>query len=86
MLNSKIKIINKNKKKQVKLYKKQPYGGNSIQDSMIKWETTYKNPYKMQQIKQVLPKKHQMTIYYKLEMERSMDLISIKKLIVKLDN
>ncbi len=82
----KIKIINKNKKKLGKLLRKLLYGENSIQASMIKWEIIYKNHWKMRPIKQELPKKPQMIICFKLEMEKSMALILIKKLTVKLDN
>lgn len=80
------KIINKNKRKLEKLFKKLPFGENSTLASMIKMEIIFNVLYKLQLMRLVLPKKLLMIIYFKLEMVKNMDLTLMKKLIVKLEN
>ena len=81
-----IKIINKNKRKLDKLLKKLLYGENSIQDFMMKMETIYNVLYSKLLKMLVLPKRHLMIIYFRLEMEKNMDLTLMKKLTLKLEN
>lgn len=80
------KIINKNKRKLEKLFKKLPFGENSTLASMIKMEIIFNVLYKLQLMRLVLLKKLLMIIYFKLEMVKNMGLTLMKKLIVKLEN
>lgn len=80
------KIINKNKRKLEKLFKKLPFGENSTLGSMIKMEIIFNVLYKLQLMRLVLLKKLLMIIYFKLEMVKNMGLTLMKKLIVKLEN
>lgn len=80
------KITNKSKRKLAKLFKKLHFGENSTLGSMTKMEIIFNVLYKLLPPKWVLPKRRLMTIYFRLEMGKSMALTLMKKLIVKLDN
>ena len=80
------RTTSRRKKRLVRLFKKWPFGENFILGSMMKMAITYKGPLRLPPIKLELLKKPLMTTCFKSEAARNMDLILIKKSILKLAN
>lgn len=81
---NKTRITNRNKRESGKWLKRQLFGGSSTRAFMTKMETISKDPYKLPPIRSALPRRLQMIIFCKSEVEKNMALISTKKSIVKL--